>query len=142
MKKVLVVLVLLPLFFCCNDETIEDWKERTYKVKIEVTGDPYVRIFCCHLVNNEKRLWQEKESKDGSVVYDVKPIGEEVAFVLEKSFFNGKKKNYPKITAKLYIDDKFIEYGKLFVSYGKRNVLRFVYNFKTKKVEVRHDRRE
>ncbi len=46
MKKVLVVLMLLPLFFCCNDDEktkkIEDtaWKEKTYKVKIEVTDEP------------------------------------------------------------------------------------------------------
>ncbi len=87
--------------------------------------------------STERQGYLYLNDKRDYVVY-IKPVEEEISFVV----FESGKKNDPKFTAKLYIDDKFIAEGKGVFNGEITDVLRFVNNFKTKKVEVRHDRRE
>ncbi len=151
MKKIILVLMLLPLFVGCNndDDKVEKakedtaWKEKTYNIRIKVTNKPD-GVYYYDSKSKERQEQIGLNDVRDYVVYNVKPTEEEVSFVIfEGNMDNYREKfNEPKFTARFYVDDVFIAEGTGEYDNDETDVLRFVYNFKTKKVVVKHDRRK
>ncbi len=144
MKKVILVLMLLPLFVGCNndDDKVEKakedtaWKEKTYNIRIEFNNDiPYTVHYYDEKSEDREGETDLNDGKRKYMEYKIKPRVEEVSFVTCKGNVGNQYKN--KLTAKLFIDDKFITSGT--GVYNERydcDMVNITYNFKTKKVKV------
>ncbi len=145
MKKILLLLMLLPLFVSCDNDKDKDddivtkedtsWK-KSYKVKVEYTDDPNAVYY---YDKNSKKPFYPKElvdkgvypNADSFVEFDVTPAEEELSIVIYE--VNLREQKPTKFTAKLFIDGKEIANGVgAYVKKYESDIINFTYNFKTK----------
>ncbi len=112
MKKVILVLMLLPLFVGCNndDDKVTAWKEKTYNIRIEFNNDiPYTVHYYDEKSEDREGETDLNDGKRKYMEYKIKPRVEEVSFV----------------TCKGNVGNRY-----------DCDMVNITYNFKTKKVKV------